>query len=86
MKLVVELSLQLDFLNNVTTTEYFFDDDGSGNLRIYSLVGNTRTYANSNAGTVDYANGLITIGSITITGVGFVDDASSSQNSCDCIT
>ena len=67
------------FLNNVTTTEYFFDDDGSGNLRIYSLVGNTRTYANSNAGTVDYANGLITIGSVTITGVGFVDDTSSSQ-------
>ena len=67
------------FLNNVTTTEYFFDDDGSGNLRIYSLVGNTRTYANSNAGTVDYENGLIKIGSITITGVGFVDDASSSQ-------
>jgi hypothetical protein len=67
------------FLNGVTTTEYFFDDDGSGNLRIYSLVGNTRTYANSNAGTIDYANGLITIGSITITGVGFVDGASSSQ-------
>ena len=67
------------YLNGVTTTEYFFDDDGSGNLRIYSLVGNTRTYANSTAGTIDYANGLITIGSITITGVGFVDGASSSQ-------
>ena len=67
------------YLNGVTTIEYFFDDDGSGNLRIYSLVGNTRTYANSTAGTIDYANGLITIGSITITGVGFVDGASSSQ-------
>ena len=32
------------FLNNVTTTEYFFDDDGSGNLRLYYLVGGTRTY------------------------------------------
>ena len=67
------------FLNGVTTIEYFFDDDGSGNLRLYSLVGNTRTYANSNAGTVDYENGLIKIGSIAITGVGFVDDTSSSQ-------
>ena len=66
------------YLNGVTTTEYFFDDDGSGNLRVYSLVGNTRTYLNSTAGTVDYANGLVTIGSITITGVGFVDGASSS--------
>ena len=67
------------YLNSVTTTTYFFDDDGSGNLRIYSLVAGVRTYLNSTAGTVDYTNGLITIGAVTITGVGEVDDDISSQ-------
>ena len=41
------------------TTEYFIDDDGVGNLRIYSLSGLTRIYLNSLAGTVDYTNGTI---------------------------
>ena len=66
-------------MNSVTTIEYFFDDDGSGNLRIYYLVGNTRTYTNSTAGTVDYTTGLIKINSMVITGVGNVDDTTSSQ-------
>ena len=34
-------------LSNAGTTEYFFDDDGSGNLRIYSLVNAVRTYFDS---------------------------------------
>ena len=67
------------YLNSVTTTTYFFDDDGVGNLRIYSLVSGVRTYTNNAAGTVDYTNGLITIGSITITGVAEVDGTTSSQ-------
>ena len=67
------------YMNSVTTIEYFFDDDGSGNLRIYYLVGNTRTYTNSTAGTVDYTTGLIKINSMVITGVGNVDDTTSSQ-------
>ena len=67
------------YLNSVTTTTYFFDDDGAGNLRTYYLVSGVRTYLNIAAGTVDYANGLITIGSITITGVAEVDGATSSQ-------
>ena len=67
------------YLNSVTTTTYFFDDDGVGNLRIYSLVAGVRTYLNSTAGTVDYTNGLVTIGAVTITGVGEVDDDISSQ-------
>ena len=67
------------YLNSVTTTTYFFDDDGVGNLRIYSLVAGVRTYLNSTSGTVDYTNGLITIGAVTITGVGEVDDDISSQ-------
>ena len=35
------------FINNTTATEYFFDDDGEGNLRVYSLVGGVRTYLDS---------------------------------------
>ena len=67
------------YLNSVTTTTYFFDDDGVGNLRIYSLVAGVRTYLNSAAGTVDYTNGLVTVGSVTITGVAEVDGTTSSQ-------
>ena len=67
------------YLNNVTTIEYFFDDDGSGNLRTYSLVAGVRTYVNNTAGTVDYVNGIITIGAIVITGVGSVDGITSSR-------
>ena len=67
------------YLGSVTTTTYFFDDDGSGNLRIYSLVSGVRTYTNSAAGTVDYADGLIKISSVTITGVAEVDGITSSQ-------
>ena len=67
------------YLNGVTTTEYFFDDDGVGNLRLYYLVSGVRTYINNTAGTVDYEKGKITINSIVITGVGLVDNQSSSQ-------
>ena len=67
------------YLNNVTTIEYFFDDDGSGNIRTYSLVAGVRTYVNNTAGTVDYVNGIITIGAIVITGVGSVDGITSSR-------
>jgi len=67
------------YLGNVTTIEYFFDDDGSGNLRTYSLVAGVRTYVNNTAGTVDYVNGIITIGAILITGVGSVDGITSSR-------
>jgi len=67
------------YLNSVTTSTYFFDDDGVGNLRIYSLVAGVRTYYNSAAGTVDYINGLVTVGSIIITGVAEVDGTTSSQ-------
>ena len=35
------------FFIDGASTEYFFDDDGSGNLRIYSLTGLTRVYFNS---------------------------------------
>ena len=61
------------------TTEYFFDDDGVGNLRIYSLVQAVRTYFDSTAGTVDYENGVIKITSVLITSVSNVDGAASTR-------
>ena len=67
------------YLNSNTTIEYFFDDDGSGNLRLYYLVSGVRTYTNNTVGTIDYENGKITINSIVITGVGLVDGQASSQ-------
>jgi len=67
------------YLGGVTSTEYFFDDDGTGNLRIYYLVSGVRTYFDSAAGTVDYTNGTVKINSRTMTGVGNVDDVSSTQ-------
>ena len=61
------------------STEYFFDDDGKGNLRIYSLVAGVRTYLRSQAGVVDYTNGTITINSVQITSVSNVDGSASTQ-------
>ncbi len=66
------------FIDNAST-EYFFDDDGQGNLRIYSLVAGVRTYFDSQAGTVDYENGIIKINSILITSVSNVDGSASTQ-------
>jgi len=68
------------YLDNITETEYFFDDDGSGNLRIYSLSSaGVRTYLNSTAGTVDYANGTISTTALLISAVSNVDGTSSTQ-------
>ena len=47
-----------------TVNTYFFDDDGSGNIRRYSLSGATRVIADQSAGTIDYTNGKISINAI----------------------
>ena len=57
----------------------YFDDDGEGNIRSYYLVGNTRTYTNETAGTINYSNGDIAITTINITEVSNVDDVASSR-------
>jgi len=68
------------YLDNSITTEYFFDDDGSGNLRIYSLSSSgVRTYFNATAGTVNYTSGLISTTSLLISAVSNVDGTSSSK-------
>ena len=67
------------FIDGNTTREYFFDDDGNGNLRIYYLVAGVRTYFDALAGTVDYDNGEIKINPIKITSVSNVDEAASTK-------
>jgi hypothetical protein len=62
-----------------TETEYFFDDDGNGNLRRYAFVGTARSYADEQAGTIDYDTGAISINNINITAVSDVDGSASTQ-------
>ena len=51
------------------TNIYYFDDDGTGNLRRYYLVGSVRTYVDNSAGTINYSTGQIDIGSINISSI-----------------
>ena len=64
-------------INGDTTNEYFLDDDGAGNVRLYYLVGQTRTYTNNTQGTIDYTNGVVTLNSLFVTEVSNVDGATS---------
>ena len=62
-----------------TTNEYFFDDDGQGNVRRYYLVGITRTYVDNASGTINYTTGEIVISGITITSISNVDGVASTS-------
>ena len=62
------------FLVSGFTDTFYFDDDGNGNLRRYSLSGSERIYADSQAGTVDYTNGKITTTGINILSTINTDD------------
>lgn len=62
------------FLVSGFTDTFYFDDDGEGNLRRYSLSGSTRVYADSQAGTVDYTNGKITTTGVNILSTINTDD------------
>ena len=64
-------------INGDTTNEYFLDEDGQGNVRLYYLVAGVRTYTNNTQGTIDYANGSIVLNSLFVTEVSNVDGASS---------
>ena len=57
--------------------EMFLDDDGQGNVRLYYLVGSTRTYQNNTQGTIDYDTGQITINSLNVSSVSNIRGSSS---------
>lgn len=50
-----------------TVNTYFFDDDGSGIVRRYSLQSGVRVFADLAAGTIDYTSGKISIDAIKFT-------------------
>jgi hypothetical protein len=52
-----------------TTNVFYLDDDGSGNVRRYRLVGSVRTYVNNTQGTINYSTGQITITSLNISSI-----------------
>ena len=66
-------------LDGDNATEYYFNDDGAGNIRLYHLVDGAVTYDNNNWGTVNYSTGEIVISSAKITAVSEVDGATSTQ-------
>ena len=57
------------------TKNYFFDDDGSGNIRKYYADEATRVYADNTAGTVDYGTGVISINTLTYSSTSNTDDS-----------
>ena len=67
------------FISGDATNEHFFDDDGKGNLRLYYMVGSSRVYTNSTAGTVNYTDGSIAVSSLNITSISKVDGTTSTK-------
>ena len=61
------------FIISGNTNTLYLDDDGAGVVRTYSLVGTTRTYVDTSAGTIDYITGEIVINSINITSASNTD-------------
>jgi len=62
-----------------SSTVFFLDDDGQGNVRRYSLSGSTRIYANNTQGTIDYDTGAITINSLSVLSVENIRGAASTK-------
>lgn len=64
-------------INGDTTNEYFLDDDGSGNIRLYYNKDDIKTFANATQGTIDYTTGEIKINDLYITSVSNINGAAS---------
>ena len=47
------------------TTNYFFDEDGEGNIRRFYVDGSTRVYKDNTAGTINYSSGELSINTLT---------------------
>jgi len=64
-------------INGDTTNEYFLDDDGSGNIRLYYVADTIKTFANTTQGTIDYTTGEIKINDLFITSVSNINGSTS---------
>ena len=64
------------YIDGDTENEYYMDDDGNGNLRLFYYVSsNVKNYVNNTFGTVNYSTGTVVVPSLNITslGVGFTE-------------
>jgi len=67
------------FYVNGSEEIHYLEDDGLGNVRLFynvasnSATGSTKFIVNPTIGTVDYANGLLTIRNLNITGLADID-------------
>ena len=50
-----------------SVNDHFFDDDGKGNIRRFIIQAGTRVTKDSEAGTIDYVSGKISIDAVNIT-------------------
>src|SRR6056300_1110826 len=64
-------------INGDATNVWYLDDDGSGNVRRYRLVGSVRTYAAQNQGTINYSTGQIILNSLNIASIENIRGAAS---------
>jgi hypothetical protein len=55
------------------TQNFYIDDDGAGNLRLYYILNDQKIYINNNLGTVDYSSGKIIINSLIVTSTSNTD-------------
>ena len=60
-----------------TTNEYFLDEDGQGNVRLYYVTAGVRTYTNNTQGTINYTTGQVVLNSLHISEVSDVDGSTS---------
>jgi hypothetical protein len=54
---------------------YFFDDDGEGNIRRFYLDGSTRVYSDNTAGTITYSTGVVSINTLTYSSTSNTDES-----------
>jgi len=57
------------------SNNYFFDDDGNGNVRRFYLDGSTRVYSDNTAGTIIYSTGVVSINSLTYSSTSNTDSS-----------
>ena len=60
-----------------TTTVWYLDDDGQGNVRRYKPDGSVRSYANSTQGTINYLTGLVEVNSLNVSNIENIRGAAS---------
>lgn len=52
----------------------YFEDNGSGGLRSYTITNNKKVYLDNNIGTYDCTTGYVTFGPVTLEGTGTLSD------------